>query len=93
MEELLKRLQEVYRRYFGVKNIDRKIDSYSTQIVSLVEQRQELLKGIDDDVDNVADMVEDAIKEHPEDRSMREVKKLLDRILDEQERLKMRQDD
>ena len=76
-----------------MKNIDRKIDSYSTQIVSLVEQRQELLKGIDDDVDNVADMVEDAIKEHPEDRSMREVKKLLDRILDEQERLKMRQDD
>jgi len=93
MKDLLEKLREVYRKYHSVANLDRKVDSYSSQLVGFIEKRQELLDGIEDEVLVLIEEIETAVKESDEDRDMKSVKIMLEVILKEQDRIKMRQED
>ena len=93
MKDLLEKLREVYRKYHSVANLDRKVDSYSSQLVGFIEKRQELLDGLEDEVLVLIEEIESAVKESDEDRDMKAVKIMLEVILKEQDRIKMRQED
>lgn len=93
MKDLLEKLREVYRKYHSVANLDRKVDSYSSQLVGFIEKRQELLDGVEDEVLVLIEEIETAVKESDEDRDMKAVKIMLEGILKEQDRVKMRQED
>lgn len=93
MKDLLEKLREVYRKYHSVANLDRKVDSYSSQLVGFIEKRQELLDGVEDEVLVLIEEIESAVKESDEDRDMKAVKIMLEVILKEQDRIKMRQED
>jgi hypothetical protein len=93
MKDLLEKLREVYRKYHSVANLDRKVDSYSSQLVGFIEKRQELLDGVEDEVLVLIEEIESAVKESPEDRDKKAVKIMLEVILKEQDRIKMRQED
>ena len=93
MKDLLEKLREVFRKYHSVANLDRKVDSYSTQLVGFIEKRQELLDGVEDEVLILIEEIESAVKESDEDRDMKSVKIMLEVILKEQDRIKMRQED